>query len=205
MAVRLMPASRSQRILAARFAIVSREQFGPCRTAFDSCASGISDRVKDGRGANLVEVAALAGDTARATILDAFMGGQSLTATELAYCANVSRSTASGYLSKLVAARLLTVVRERRFSYYRIASTLVATMLETIKVVAAIEAPPRRQQTTMHSVARSAARASPPHIAMASSTSASSKAAASAAGRCVPSVDLMSGSSISGHENKKRT
>jgi DNA-binding transcriptional ArsR family regulator len=48
--------------------------------------------------ANLVEVAALVGDTARATMLSALMGGQSLTATELAYCANVSRSTASGHL-----------------------------------------------------------------------------------------------------------
>jgi hypothetical protein len=38
--------------------------------------------------ANLVEVAALVGDTARATMLSALMGGQSLTATELAYCAN---------------------------------------------------------------------------------------------------------------------
>src|SRR5262249_3169719 len=46
--------------------------------------------------------AALVGDTARATMLGALMGGQSLTATELAYCANVSRSTASGHLSKLV-------------------------------------------------------------------------------------------------------
>src|SRR5262245_65393863 len=72
--------------------------------------------------ANLVEVAALVGDTARATMLNALMGGQSLTATELAYCANVSRSTASDHLSKLVAARLLTVTRNRRFSYYRIAS-----------------------------------------------------------------------------------
>src|SRR5262249_13586415 len=41
--------------------------------------------------ANLVEVAALVGDTARATMLNALMGGQSLTATELAYCANISR------------------------------------------------------------------------------------------------------------------
>ena len=41
--------------------------------------------------ANLVEVAALVGDTARAAMLNALMGGQSLTATELAYCANVSR------------------------------------------------------------------------------------------------------------------
>ena len=64
--------------------------------------------------ANLVEVAALVGDTARATMLNALMGGQSLTATELAYCANVSRSTASGHLSKLVAARLLIVTRKRR-------------------------------------------------------------------------------------------
>src|SRR6201999_1845890 len=83
--------------------------------------------------ANLVEVAALVGDTARATMLNALMGGQSLTATELAYCANISRSTASSHLSKLVAARLLTVSR-KRFSYYRIASPLVATLLESMKV-----------------------------------------------------------------------
>jgi hypothetical protein len=37
--------------------------------------------------ANLVEVAALVGDTARATMLSTLMGGRSLTATELAYCA----------------------------------------------------------------------------------------------------------------------
>jgi DNA-binding transcriptional ArsR family regulator len=69
--------------------------------------------------ANLVEVAALVGDTARARMLAALMDGRSLTATELAYCANISRSTASGHLSKLVAARLLLVTRKRRFSYYR--------------------------------------------------------------------------------------
>jgi DNA-binding transcriptional ArsR family regulator len=78
-------------------------------------------------------------------MLAALMGGRSLTSKELAYYANVSRSTASGHLSKLVAARLLTVIREGRFSYYRIASPLVASMLESIKVVAAIEVPPRRQ------------------------------------------------------------
>jgi DNA-binding transcriptional ArsR family regulator len=100
--------------------------------------------------ANLVEVAALVGDTARATMLNALMGGQSLTATELAYCANVSRSTASGHLSKLVSARLLAVTRSRRFSYYRIASPRVATMLESIKVVAAIEVPPRHQPRSAH-------------------------------------------------------
>jgi DNA-binding transcriptional ArsR family regulator len=93
--------------------------------------------------ANLVEVAALVGDTARARMLAALMDGQALTATELAYCANVSRSTASGHLSRFVDARLLTVTRRRRFSYYRIASPLVARMLESVKLVAAIEAPSR--------------------------------------------------------------
>jgi len=115
--------------------------------------------------ANLVEVAALVGDTARATMLNALMGGQSLTATELAYCANVSRSTASGHLSKLVAAKLLTVTRQRRFSYYRIASPLVATMLESIKVVAAIEVPPRHQARSARDEAVRFARSCYDHLA----------------------------------------
>ena len=115
--------------------------------------------------ANLVEVAALVGDTARATMLNALMGGQSLTATELAYCANISRSTASDHLSKLVAARLLTVTRKRRFSYYRIASPLVATMLESIKVVAAIEVPPRRHPRSANEDALRFARSCYDHLA----------------------------------------
>ncbi len=78
-------------------------------------------------------------------MLNALMDGKSLTATELAYYANVSRPTASEHLSKLLAARLLNVVRSGRFSYYRIASPLVATMLESIKVVAALQVPSRHQ------------------------------------------------------------
>lgn len=93
--------------------------------------------------ANLVEVAALVGDTARATMLAALMDGQSLTSGELAFVARVSRSTASEHLAKLVEARLLAVTKKRRFNYYRIASALVANMLESIKAVAAIQVPPR--------------------------------------------------------------
>jgi DNA-binding transcriptional ArsR family regulator len=93
------------------------------------------------------------------------LGGQSLTATELAYCAHVSRSTASGHLSKLVAARLLTVIRDRRFSYYRIASPLVAIMLESMKVVAAIEVPPRHSPRSANDVATRFARSCYDHLA----------------------------------------
>jgi DNA-binding transcriptional ArsR family regulator len=95
--------------------------------------------------ANMVEVAALVGDTARATMLAALMGGEALTGSELAFLARVSRPTASEHLAKLVAARLLTVSKKRRFNYYRIASPLVAQMLESMIAVAAIEVPPRHQ------------------------------------------------------------
>jgi DNA-binding transcriptional ArsR family regulator len=115
--------------------------------------------------ANLVEVAALVGDTARATMLAALMGGQALTATELAFLARISRSTASGHLTKLVNARLISVTRKRRFSYYRIASPRVAAMLESIKVVAAIEVPRRYQPRSPQDAALRFARTCYDHLA----------------------------------------
>ena len=115
--------------------------------------------------ANLVEVAALVGDTARATMLAALMGGQSLTASELADLAHVSRATASGHLAKLSAARLVAVTSQRRFRYYRIASPLVAQMLESIKLVAALEVPPRFQPRSVRDDAQRFARTCYDHIA----------------------------------------
>ena len=115
--------------------------------------------------ANLVEVAALVGDTARATMLAALMGGQSLTGTELAYVARVSRPTASEHLARLVDARLLAVTRKRRFAYYRIASPLIARMLESIQAVAAIEVPPRHQPRSAADEALRFARTCYDHIA----------------------------------------
>jgi len=115
--------------------------------------------------ANLVEVAALVGDTARATMLAALMGGQSLTGGELASFAGVSRSTASEHLTKLVGARLVAVTKKRRFHYYRIGSPLVARMLESMKAVAAIEAPPRYQPRSARDEALRYARTCYDHIA----------------------------------------
>jgi DNA-binding transcriptional ArsR family regulator len=92
---------------------------------------------------NLVEVAALVGDTARATILAALMSGQALTAGELAALAGISKSTASEHLAKLETAKLVAVAAEGRFKYYRIGSQRVAAMLESIIAVAAIDVPPR--------------------------------------------------------------
>src|SRR5262245_50417975 len=115
--------------------------------------------------ANLVEVAALVGDTARATMLAALMRGQSLTGTELAFLARVSRSTASEHLTRLTQARLIAVTRKRRFSYYRIASPLVAAMLESMKLVAAIEVPQRHQPRSPQEAALRFARSCYDHLA----------------------------------------
>ncbi len=115
--------------------------------------------------ANLVEVAALVGDTARATILAALMGGQALTGSELAFLARISRPTASEHLVKLVEARLISVTKQGRYRYYRIASPLVARMIESIIAVAAIEVPSRYQPRSIRDDALRFARTCYDHVA----------------------------------------
>ena len=78
--------------------LVVRERFGARRTVLLAAPATAAVKSLMTVAANMVEVAALVGDTARANMLAALMGGQSLTASELAYCARVSRSTASGHL-----------------------------------------------------------------------------------------------------------
>ncbi len=115
--------------------------------------------------ANMVEVAALVGDTARATILAALMGGQALTGSELAFIARISRPTASEHLAKLVAGAARRVTKQGRYSYYRIASPLVARMLESIIAVAAIEVPSRYRPRSIRDDALRFARTCYDHLA----------------------------------------
>ena len=115
--------------------------------------------------ANIVEVAALVGDTARATMLAALMEGRSLTGGELAGIAGVSKSTASGHLTKLVAARLLVASPQGRHCYYRIGSPLVAQMLESIGIVAAFEVPARFQPRSARDSRMNLARTCYDHLA----------------------------------------
>lgn len=87
-------------------------------------------------GPGLALVASLIGDTTRANILGALLDGRALTASELAYFAYVSPQTASGHLAKLTDGQLLTVLRQGRNRHYRLATPLVAQMLEGIMAVA---------------------------------------------------------------------
>src|SRR5499427_4227849 len=87
-------------------------------------------------GPNIVRIAALVGDQARAEILTALMGGEALTATELADVAGVTKQTVSTHLSKLVDARLLAVESQGRHRYFRLAERDVAELLESLMGVA---------------------------------------------------------------------
>ena len=92
----------------------------------------------------IAEIAALVGDPARANILCALLGGRALTATELAFAAGVSPQTTSGHLGKLLAARLLVLMKQGRHRYFRLAGPHVGQMLEGIMNVA-LAGPPRFQ------------------------------------------------------------
>jgi DNA-binding transcriptional ArsR family regulator len=113
----------------------------------------------------MAEVAALVGDPARANILDTLLDGRAFTATELAFAAKVGAPTASAHLGKLVEARLLSVVKQGRHRYYRLASPLIARMLESIMAVAAIEMPPRYRPRTPRDEALLFARTCYDHLA----------------------------------------
>src|SRR5712691_8477341 len=82
------------------------------------------------------EVAALAGDPARAAMLHALMDGRALTASELARVAGITPQTASGHLARMVAVGLLSVEKQGRHRYHRLASPAVAQMIESIMRVA---------------------------------------------------------------------
>jgi DNA-binding transcriptional ArsR family regulator len=84
----------------------------------------------------IAEIAALAGDPARANILTALLDGRAMTATELAYAARVTPQTTSAHLAKLVDAGLITATPSGRHRYFRLASQRVAQMLESIVAVA---------------------------------------------------------------------
>jgi DNA-binding transcriptional ArsR family regulator len=98
--------------------------------------------------AAFAEVAALAGDPARANMLHALMDGRALTASELARVAGITPQTASGHLSQLALAGLLTVEKQGRHRYHRLASPAVACMMESIMQVAAETAPRQRKVFT---------------------------------------------------------
>ncbi len=93
------------------------------------------------------EVAALAGDPGRASMLHALVDGRALTATELTRVAGITPQTASGHLSRMIGIGLLRVEKQGRHRYYQLAAPSIAQMLESIMQVAAELAPNRKKLT----------------------------------------------------------
>jgi len=86
--------------------------------------------------ANIASPAALIGDPVRAAMLQALQDGRAQPAGALAWAAGVTAQAASNHLSKLVEGGLLSVEREGRHRYYRLASAEVAHAIEALSAIA---------------------------------------------------------------------
>jgi DNA-binding transcriptional ArsR family regulator len=81
-------------------------------------------------------IAAMIGDPTRARMLGALMGGQALSAGELARAAGVGASTASTHIVQLVDSELVTLRVQGRHRYLRLADAEIAHALEALSLVA---------------------------------------------------------------------
>jgi DNA-binding transcriptional ArsR family regulator len=85
---------------------------------------------------DLAKLGAQFADPARAAMVISLMDGSSRSAGELSLTANVSPSSASGHLSKLVSSGILTDSKVGRQKYYRITTAAVAHAVEALQVIA---------------------------------------------------------------------
>jgi DNA-binding transcriptional ArsR family regulator len=77
-----------------------------------------------------IGLARLLAEPARAEICAALLGGEALSAGELARSSGIAPSTTSEHLSRMASAGLVTVVPQGRHRYYRLASPEVAELVE---------------------------------------------------------------------------
>ena len=75
-------------------------------------------------------VASALSDPSRVSILCALMDGRAWTATELSTVAEVSASTTSGHLARLLSNGLVVCLAQGRHRYYRLAGPHIAGLLE---------------------------------------------------------------------------
>jgi DNA-binding transcriptional ArsR family regulator len=81
-------------------------------------------------------IAAAIGEPARARMLYCLADGRARTSTELAIVADVSPSTASVHLQRLMTNRLVNVFAQGKHRYYSLAGPNVAAALEALSVLA---------------------------------------------------------------------
>jgi DNA-binding transcriptional ArsR family regulator len=84
----------------------------------------------------VARIAAAIGEPARARILYCLMDGRARTATELSAVAEVGAPTASVHLNRLVAEHLVKVLTQGKHRFYSLDGADVATVLESLSVLA---------------------------------------------------------------------
>ena len=92
---------------------------------------------------SLADVAALVGEPTRAAMLLALLDGRALPAGELARAADLSAPATSLHLGKLTRGGLITMARQGRHHYFRLASSEVAHALEALGAIASAPPPAR--------------------------------------------------------------
>ncbi len=95
-------------------------------------STGSLEAVRAAGDADLSVIGRVLGEPARARILLALVDGRALPASMLAMEAGVAASTASGHLSRLLDARLVTVTGHGRYRYYALAGPEVGELVEAM-------------------------------------------------------------------------
>ncbi len=97
-------------------------------------------------------------------MVSSLLDGRALTAGELALVAHITPQTASTHLAKLTEAGLLSVIRDGRHRYFRLASPTAVDMIDGIVAVALLKRP-RYRPHSREARALSAARICYDHLA----------------------------------------
>jgi DNA-binding transcriptional ArsR family regulator len=113
---------------------------------------------------DIAPAAALMADPTRAAILLALLPGRPLAAGELARMAGVGAATASFHLGKLLDGGMVSVIRQGRHRYYRLAGHEVATALEAIALISP-DVPVRSLRQSREAEALAEARTCYDHLA----------------------------------------
>jgi len=113
---------------------------------------------------DIVPAAALLAEPARAAMLTALLDDRPLAAGELARLAGVSPPTASTHLARLLHGGLVTVIRQGRHRYYRLAGPEVAAVMEALAHLSPVT-PVRSLRQSQDAAALAEARTCYDHLA----------------------------------------
>jgi DNA-binding transcriptional ArsR family regulator len=116
------------------------------------------------RDKDIVPAAALLAEPARAAMLTALLDDRPLAAGELARLAGVSPATASAHLARLLGGGLITVIKQGRHRYYRLAGPKVAGAMEALAHLG-IDVPVRSLRESSDAAALRQARTCYDHLA----------------------------------------